>query len=148
MTRALPAARLSAHLTFLYGERADALLPRLLERLEAFRRDHPEVAARPPAEPTQDDVVLITYADQVRAPGEAPLRTLHRFAERRLATAVNTVHLLPFYPSTSDDGFSVVDYLAVDPAVGDWSDVSSFGQDFSLMFDAVINHVSASSRWF
>ncbi|MFO7545351.1 MAG: alpha-amylase family glycosyl hydrolase, partial [Trueperaceae bacterium] len=63
-------------------------------------------------------------------------------------TAVNTVHLLPFYPSTSDDGFSVVDYLAVDPAVGDWSDVSSFGQDFSLMFDAVINHVSASSRWF
>jgi glucosylglycerate phosphorylase len=148
MTRELPAARLSSHLAFLYGERADAVLPRLLERLEAFRRDHPEVAARAPAETTQDDVVLITYADQVRAEGQAPLRTLHRFAARRLANAVNTVHLLPFYPSTSDDGFSVVDYLAVDPALGDWSDVTAFGKDFALMFDAVINHVSASSRWF
>lgn len=144
----LPAARLSAHLTFLYGERGDAVLPHLLERLGRFLVEHPELAARPTAEPTQDDVVLITYADQIRAEGEVPLRTLHRFAERRLAEAVNTVHLLPFYPSTSDDGFSVVDYLAVDPAVGDWSDVASFGQDFALMFDAVINHVSASSRWF
>lgn len=148
MSDDLPAARLAAHLAYIYDERGASVLPRLLERIAAFRSDHPELVERGPAEPTQDDVVLITYADQVRTEDEAPLRTLHRFTARHLADAVNTVHLLPFYPSTSDDGFSVVDYLAVDPALGDWSDVTSFGRDFALMFDAVINHVSASSRWF
>lgn len=144
----LPAARLAAHLAFLYGERGDAVLPRLLERLEAFRLDHPELASKGAAAPDQNDVVLITYADQVRAELEPPLRTLHRFVRERLASAVNTVHLLPFYPSTSDDGFSVVDYLAVDPAVGGWGDIEAFGRDTALMFDAVINHASVSSRWF
>ncbi|MBI3761325.1 MAG: sugar phosphorylase, partial [Chloroflexi bacterium] len=86
--------------------------------------------------------------DQVREPGVPPLRTLADFCERHLAGLVSGVHLLPFYPSSSDDGFSVIDYRMVDPALGDWDDVARLGRKFRLMFDAVINHVSAQSQWF
>ena len=58
------------------------------------------------------------------------------------------MHILPFYPSSSDDGFSIVDYRKVDPALGDWEDVSRLGKHFRLMFDAVVNHVSAGHEWF
>ena len=97
---------------------------------------------------TQRDVLLITYGDQVREPGVAPLRTLGEFLAEHAAGAVSGVHLLPFYPSSSDDGFSVVDYRAVDPSLGDWDDVCRLGGRFDLMFDAVFNHVSAQSEWF
>ncbi len=97
---------------------------------------------------TERDALLITYADQVRAAGEAPLRTLADFAARRLDGVVSGLHLLPFYPWSSDDGFAVEDYLAVDPACGTWDDVARIGARFDLMFDAVFNHLSARSAWF
>jgi sucrose phosphorylase len=141
--------RLHAHLARLYGAAlADAWTPRLAERLAATERRFPGPPT-PPAERLGPDAsVLITYADQVRAPGEAPLRTLKRLLDGPLAGTTEAVHLLPFYPSTSDDGFSVADYDAVDPAVGTWDDVAALAQDRPLMFDAVINHVSASHPWF
>jgi sucrose phosphorylase len=95
------------------------------------------------------DSVLITYADTVRHEGESvPLAALHRFARKHLKGAIRTIHLLPFYPWSSDDGFSVIDYRKVDPACGDWADVVALGQDFDLMFDFVLNHCSAKSSWF
>ena len=141
--------RLHAHLARLYGEAlADAWTPRIAERLAATERRFPGPST-PPAERLGPDAsVLITYADQVRAPGEAPLRTLKRLLDGPLAGTTSAVHLLPFYPSTSDDGFSVADYAAVDPAVGTWDDVAALARDRPLMFDAVINHASASHRWF
>ena len=60
----------------------------------------------------------------------------------------NILHLLPFFPHSSDDGFSVIDYRTVDPALGDWDDVRELGRSFGLMFDLVLNHVSQHSRWF
>jgi glycosidase len=84
----------------------------------------------------------------VQAPGVPPLQVLAGFCREHLAGLVSGIHILPFYPSTSDDGFSVQDYRAVDPALGDWDDVAKLGRDFRLMFDAVINHVSAGSAWF
>ena len=96
----------------------------------------------------QADAMLITYADTLRAPDEAPLATLHAFSTERCGDLVSAIHLLPFFPWTSDDGFSVEDYRAVDPAVGDWADVAALSRDFELMFDAVINHASAASPWF
>lgn len=94
------------------------------------------------------DAILITYGDQVRSPDAAPLQSLAEFCERHLRGVVSGIHILPFYPYSSDDGFSVIDYRAVDPALGDWNDVARLGQHFRLMFDAVINHVSAKSDWF
>jgi sucrose phosphorylase len=77
-----------------------------------------------------------------------PLQTLTRFSERYLSGLVNGIHLLPFFPYSSDDGFSVIDYRAVNPAFGSWDDISQLGRGFRLMFDAVINHVSAQHEWF
>lgn len=101
------------------------------------------------AKPLQaSDTVLITYADQLTSPGETPLSTLGNFLQSRVAGIVSTVHLLPFYPSSSDDGFSVMDYYAIDPAFGEWRHVSAFQPAFDLMFDAVFNHASVQGEWF
>ena len=96
----------------------------------------------------QRDSILITYADQLQQPGKPPLQVLAEFCQSRLADQVTGVHILPFYPWTSDDGFSVVDYREVDPRYGSWEEVDQLGRSFRLMFDAVINHISMSSTWF
>lgn len=96
----------------------------------------------------ESDIVLITYADTVQREGEKPLQTLHRFLTDCLAETVSAVHILPFFPYSSDDGFSVMDYLAVNESHGSWSDVEKIAGDFKLMADLVINHMSARSRWF
>ena len=97
---------------------------------------------------SQRDAILITYGDQVRAPGIPPLRSLASFCERHIAGVISGIHILPFYPSSSDDGFSVIDYRQVDPALGSWDDIDHLGANFRLMFDAVLNHISSESEWF
>ncbi len=94
------------------------------------------------------DAILITYADQVQQTGQSPLAVLADFCRSRLRDVVTGIHILPFYPWTSDDGFSVVDYRAVDSRYGSWDDLARLGGDFRLMFDAVVNHVSVKSGWF
>jgi sucrose phosphorylase len=68
--------------------------------------------------------------------------------EAHIKDVITGVHILPFFPYSSDDGFSVVDYTAVNPDLGAWTDVERLGCNFRLMFDAVINHISAQSDWF
>lgn len=100
---------------------------------------------------SERSITLITYGDTLRRVEEhheSPLQTLHRFLRERLQKVIDTVHILPFYPWSSDDGFSVIDYKAVDPTLGNWPDIENIGADFRLMFDAVINHASAQGEWF
>ncbi len=96
----------------------------------------------------EKDVVLITYADQFSAKGEKALPVFTRFYNEWLARTFSHVHLLPFYPWSSDDGFSVIDYHSVAPETGSWQDVAELKQSASLMFDFVCNHMSAKSEWF
>lgn len=96
----------------------------------------------------ESDVVLITYADQFSAANEKTLSTFRRFYNNYLASAFPIVHFLPFYPWTSDDGFSVKDYYQVAPDYGDWRDISAIKKSTRLMFDFVCNHMSAESEWF
>lgn len=96
----------------------------------------------------QDDVWLITYADHFQREGERPLRTLLEFYRSELSSHLNGMHILPFFPWTSDDGFSVADYSRVDPRYGAWDDVEQIGASTRLMIDGVFNHLSAGSRWF
>lgn len=137
-------------LTFVYGvETAAAVLPQIMARLDAFQQQQPPPAPLPPGRRvTEHDAMLITYGDQVVTPDEAPLRTLGRFCSTYLQDMVSSVHILPFYPYSSDDGFSVIDYKAVNPGWGDWPDLQPLRQNFRLMFDAVINHISVQSDWF
>jgi sucrose phosphorylase len=58
------------------------------------------------------------------------------------------VHILPFFPYSSDDGFSIIDYEQVNPDWGTWADVKRIGRDYRLMVDLVVNHVSRHSEWF
>jgi sucrose phosphorylase len=97
---------------------------------------------------SQEDVVLITYGDSLKKDDEAPLATLHAFAKQYLKGAVSNIHFLPFFPYSSDDGFSVMDFFEIDPALGTWQEVEAIGQDFELMFDYVVNHFSSKGQWF
>ena len=96
----------------------------------------------------QSDVMLITYGDSIRTGDTLPLETLRAFLEQRLRGVVNIVHLLPFFPFSSDDGFAVIDYLQVNPRLGGWEHIEELNQSFDLMFDLVINHVSSQHEWF
>src|SRR5687767_7073009 len=90
-------------------------------------------------------VTLITYGDSLSRPDQAPLVTLNQFLNDHLSQVISTVHILPFYPYSSDDGFSVIDYYAVEPRLGSWQDIHALSANYRLMFDAVINHMSAQS---
>ena len=94
------------------------------------------------------DTILIAYPDHVQQEGSHPLASLADFCRAHIRDTITGIHVLPFYPWTSDDGFSVVNYLEVDPRYGNWDDIHRLGQDFKLMFDAVINHASVKSSWF
>ena len=96
----------------------------------------------------EKDVLLIAYGDSVKDGTENPLQTLRRFCNTSLAGAVNTVHILPFNPASSDGGFSVIDYRKVAPELGQWRDIEQLRSNYGLMFDLVLNHCSRSSEWF
>ncbi|PEL13963.1 alpha-amylase family glycosyl hydrolase [Bacillus sp. AFS017336] len=96
----------------------------------------------------ESDVVLITYGDQFREEGIPTLETFKKMFDEHLSNKFELVHILPFYPYTSDDGFSVVDYKKVDPALGDWSHIESLSNSARIMFDYVCNHISSKSDWF
>ena len=98
---------------------------------------------------SQDNIQLITYGDSIYSQtGEKPLVSLANFLDNYLKDTVTGVHILPFYPHSSDGGFAVIDYLQVDPDLGDWDDVRVIADKFKLMVDLVINHVSAKHEWF
>jgi glycosidase len=97
---------------------------------------------------TQEDIILITYGDQVQCKDEPPLETLKHFLDKHLKNVINSVHILPFYPYSSDDGFSVIDYTEVDPKLGSWNEIQEISEEYRLMVDGVINHISQYSKWF
>ncbi len=147
--------RLTKTLTFLYGEEK---APRCYAEVERILQVH--VAHKPPAlresernfdnltRFTERDVVAITYGDLIHSPGTPPLVMLRQIFDEVFAGTFNVVHLLPFYPYSSDRGFSVIDYLSVDPRLGTWEDIRKLGETHRLMFDGVVNHISAESLWF
>ncbi|QWB95507.1 sugar phosphorylase [Mycoplasmatota bacterium] len=97
---------------------------------------------------SQNDVMVITYGDSIKKEGEKPLKTLHQFLNKYAYPEVNCLHILPMFPYSSDDGFSVIDYEEVNQDLGTWDDIKSLSLSYDLMFDAVINHISMESHWF
>jgi sucrose phosphorylase len=139
---------LKRHLVLLYGE---SNLSDIISRLERIVQNHlaqsPSNAAH--AGPlTEQDAVLITYGDQVLRGGQLPLQTLISFLQTHIKGIISGVHILPFFPYSSDDGFSVIDYHLVNPDIGSWEDISEISSDFRFMVDAVVNHISVRSDWF
>lgn len=138
--------RMEARLQQLYGQDAPAVAARLRDVVETRRQ---QIHALSQTEWNETDAVLITYGDQLSTAGETPLQTLTSWLCRTgIKQLINTVHILPFSPYSSDDGFSVIDYRQVDSALGSWDDVRALGQHVNLMFDLVLNHCSQESTWF
>jgi len=138
-------------ISFLYSEeQAKDLINSLWQRIESFKRSHPELQANLSAyeQLTEEDVILITYGDQFREAHRSPLQSLYVFLQSNLQDVISGVHILPFYPYSSDDGFSVIDYRQVAPELGSWEDIAHLGENFRLMFDLVANHISSKSEWF
>ncbi len=96
----------------------------------------------------EQDAVLITYGDICTPDDATPLAGLYQFLHNFVGDAINTIHILPCYPYSSDDGFSVIDYTKIDPALGSWEDIEFLGTEYRLMFDMVANHISRESLWF
>ncbi|MFP4026641.1 MAG: sugar phosphorylase [Candidatus Brocadiia bacterium] len=134
--------RLERRIEKLYNERDARSLKRILPGLVArYKTEIPERRSGW----DQRDSVLITYADSILEDGTEPLETLYAFLQDRVGKTINIVHLLPFFPYSSDDGFAVTDYRKVRENLGSWDDVENLSKDYRLVFDAVINHISASS---
>ena len=139
---------LHSHLVALYGH---SIGEEAFERLRAMLNGYqgPPIFQREGNSLLSErDSILITYADQLSEPHAFPLRTLTGFCEGYLSGLVDCIHILPFYPYSSDDGFSVIDYREVNPEFGHWGHISHLSRKFRLMFDAVINHASVQHEWF
>lgn len=139
--------RLAAHLKLIYPEvDANELALQCLQTFDIS----PDVGSPEPHRNlwNQSDVMMITYGDSIKRDAQTPLHTLTEFLDNRIKEMVSTVHILPFFPFTSDDGFSVMDYTSVNPSLGSWTDITGICDRYKVMGDLVINHCSARSRWF
>jgi glucosylglycerate phosphorylase len=138
--------QIKQRLDFIYGnENIDTIFNAIEKRIN-------EAKAKNLKKRKQDwdesDIVLITYGDQFHEEGVPTLETFKKMFDQYLADKFQIVHILPFYPYSSDDGFSVIDYKKVNPLLGDWSNVENLSNSARIMFDYVCNHISAKSEWF
>jgi len=140
-----PMDRIQMLLKKIYGEQTGTFA---LTRIAPIIEKYAVRSKRKDGYFSQEDAVLITYGDSLQKDGEAPLTTLHQFADQYLKGTISHIHFLPFFPYSSDDGFSVMDFFKIDPALGTWQEVAAIGQNFELMFDYVVNHFSSKGQWF
>lgn len=139
---------IAGNLAGLYPQCGELIVDRLVATLSRYSPATRRGEADDASLWDEGDVLLIAYGDSVRGEGGRPLRDLKAFCDAHLRGLVSSVHVLPFSPWSSDDGFSVIDYRAVDEALGDWADIEALGGHFRLMFDLVLNHCSTRSGWF
>ena len=144
-----------ARLRRLYGEeRARETLPELERVLKVYHAHKPaemiekEKSFDAMERFTEKDMVLITYGDLFRGGERTPLATLHQIIKTHNRGGFNTIHLLPFFPFSSDRGFAVIDFKQVDPNMGTWEDIMEMEACYDLMFDGVLNHCSSRSEMF
>jgi len=138
-------AKILQHLKFIY--KGD-LPPEFPEKVFKLIKENIKAEKYSENKWNEKEIILITYGDSIISVGEKPLLILYRFLEKYLKDCIHTVHILPFFPYSSDDGFSVIDYYQVDPELGSWEEIKKISRDFNLMVDLVLNHISVNSIWF
>ncbi|TNE66746.1 MAG: alpha-amylase [Rhodobacteraceae bacterium] len=151
---AKPSSQFSTRLRALIGQiYPEQNSKRLAEEIVAAfwpEGSKPRARARVPGNSlwNETDTLVITYGNSLIDGQHKPLDLLYDFLNRYLKGTVHGVHILPFFPFTSDDGFAVTDYRQVNSQLGDWADIQRIGGEFRLMSDLVLNHVSSMSTWF
>ena len=92
----------------------------------------------------KNKVMLIAYPDCMGNDS----KDLKQMLDTYFAEAISGVHILPFFPSSGDRGFAPIDYKQVEPTFGDWGDIKELAKDYELMFDFMVNHISARSSYY
>jgi len=126
------------------GKKASEIIINKLKNIESSKQNNNKKYF------DESDIFLITYGDNLEMGIEEkpPLHYLKKFSDNYLKEIISSIHILPFFPYSSDDGFSIIDYYQVDPDVGNWENIDNLNENFNLMFDFVCNHISAESEWF
>lgn len=123
-------------------------VPYAIKEMENVLKNYSDHHFKPTQPLDQRNVYLITYGDSFVDKNRAPLSVLKEVVDETLKESITDIHLLPMFPYTSDDGFSVTDYLQINPSLGDWENINDLSKDYRLMFDFVANHMSKRSDWF
>ena len=92
--------------------------------------------------------LVICYGNSVTDGNKKSLKVFNKFYKKYLKNNFDSVHFLPFYPSSSDSGFAVKDHYKIEPRLGSWKDVKIISKNCNVMADLVINHSSARGLWF
>ena len=136
----------------IYGEKKSretlGKIVKLIEKYSVQNYASRQLRSKQKAFCNESDIVLITYADILFYPKKKPLETLYQFVTNYLDKQFNIIHLLPCYPYSSDDGFSVIDYKKINPDLGTWKNIEKFASKYDLMIDFILNHISSQSHWF
>ncbi|GAA5520821.1 cyclomaltodextrinase C-terminal domain-containing protein [Aliifodinibius salicampi] len=138
------------HLSEVYDkETASELIEKIQDRIQHYGFSMAEEETeRSPWH--QKETILISYGDVIDTDGHEnrKLKHLENFLEEYVGNVITSLHILPFFPSSSDQGFSVIDYKKVREDLGQWSDIERLSEKYQLMADLVINHTSRYSEWF
>jgi hypothetical protein len=118
------------------------------ERYEALVMRHQQRTPSANDHLRSTDSWIISYPDHISGHQGTPLNVLDEFVRKRLRPFITGVHILPCFPSSSDEGFSVKDYFAVDERYGTWGDIENLASNGNMMLDAVVNHASTQGKWF
>src|SRR3989338_3664444 len=121
--------------------------PTLADEVEALLKQNTS-KSEPTRTFSEKDIVLILYPDHISEKGKPSLETLSTFLDTYIKDAVNTIHLLPFYPSFGDGGFAIADYATVDPKYGMWEHITKLAKKYRIMVDFVANHTATTHKWF
>ena len=96
---------------------------------------------------TEKDLFLITYADSIINKNVKNFICLNDFLNK-YCKEFSYIHVLPFFPYSSDDGFAVMDFKKVNSEHGTWEDFKKISYSFKTMVDLVINHCSSKNKIF
>lgn len=137
-------------LEFIYGDDTDQIDSRLDALMDRYRGllNAPDDYVPGELPLNETAAIMITYGDGFHGSDGVPLSYLLRFLDDEAEGVVSGVHILPFSPYSSDDGFSVIDYREVNPDIGGWDDIQAIGDEYVLMADLVLNHCSVQGPWF
>ena len=97
---------------------------------------------------SEKTTLVICYGDSVYSEKKKSIKVFQSFFQKKLKNYFNTIHFLPFYPSSSDSGFAVKDHYKVENKLGNWTDINKISKSSNVMADMVINHSSARGLWF
>ena len=131
-------------LSDLYGNKSKSIYAKIEDLVEKYD----EIKSEDDSWVDENDVMVITYADTIISKDASGVKNLNELFEKYIKNSVSAIHLLPFFEYSSDDGFSVIDYKKLNNEVGTWKEINELSQNYDLMFDAVINHISRESDWF